>query len=48
MDLIFAIQANDREFFVSRMERRRPKRSAYNVRQDHDRLSLRLPLSLAD
>ena len=39
MDLIFAIQANGCELFVSRMDASRPKRSAYNVTQDHDRLS---------
>ena len=39
MDLIFRSRANDREFFVSRMDAVASKRSAYNVTQDHGRLS---------
>jgi hypothetical protein len=40
MDLIFAIQANAREFFVSQLDAVASRRSAYNVAQDHhDRLS---------
>ena len=33
MDLIFAIQANDREFFVSRMDAVAAKRSASMLRK---------------
>jgi len=39
MDLIFAIQANDRELFVSRMDAVASQKECYNVTQDHDRLS---------
>jgi hypothetical protein len=46
MDLIFAIQANDLLSFEWTPSR--PKRSAYNVAQDYDRLSQGAPLSPAD
>ena len=39
MDLIFAIQVNDREFFVSRMDAVASQKERLQCYADHDRLS---------